>query len=69
VPPPPYLLGAPPSDLPGNVSRLRLQRPVNGHKFGMMRLTTIGRRSGRTQLAIVGYYEDGPNLGTLAMNG
>ena len=49
--------------------RLGLQRPVTGQKFGMMRLTTIGRRSGRTRLAIVGYYEDGPNLVTLAMNG
>ncbi len=35
----------------------------------MMRLTTIGRRSGRTRIAIIGYYEDGPNLVTLAMNG
>jgi deazaflavin-dependent oxidoreductase (nitroreductase family) len=49
--------------------RLGLQRPVTGQKFGMMRLTTIGRRSGRTRLAIVGYFEDGPNLVTLAMNG
>lgn len=35
----------------------------------MMRLTTIGRRSGRTRVAMVGYYPDGPNLVTLAMNG
>jgi deazaflavin-dependent oxidoreductase (nitroreductase family) len=35
----------------------------------MMRLTTLGRRSGRPRVAIVGYYEDGPNLVTLAMNG
>ena len=34
-----------------------------------MRLNTIGRRSGRPRVAIVGYYEDGPNLVTLAMNG
>jgi deazaflavin-dependent oxidoreductase (nitroreductase family) len=34
-----------------------------------MRLTTIGRRSGRERSAILGYYEDGPNLVTLAMNG
>jgi deazaflavin-dependent oxidoreductase (nitroreductase family) len=34
-----------------------------------MRLTTLGRRSGRPRVAIVGYYEDGPNLVTLAMNG
>lgn len=35
----------------------------------MMRLATIGRRSGEPRVAIVGYYEDGPNLVTLAMNG
>jgi deazaflavin-dependent oxidoreductase (nitroreductase family) len=35
----------------------------------MMRLTTRGRRSGQPRVAIVGYYEDGPNLVTLAMNG
>ena len=35
----------------------------------MLRLTTIGRRSGQSRVAIVGYYEDGPNLVTLAMNG
>jgi deazaflavin-dependent oxidoreductase (nitroreductase family) len=34
-----------------------------------MRLTTLGRRSGKTRSAIVGYYEDGPNLVTMAMNG
>jgi deazaflavin-dependent oxidoreductase (nitroreductase family) len=34
-----------------------------------MRLHTVGRRSGRPRVAIVGYYEDGPNLVTLAMNG
>ena len=37
--------------------------------WGAMRLTTIGRRSGRERSAILGYYEDGPNLVTLAMNG
>jgi deazaflavin-dependent oxidoreductase (nitroreductase family) len=35
----------------------------------MMRLTTLGRRSGQPRVAIVGYWEDGPNLVTLAMNG
>lgn len=34
-----------------------------------MRLTTIGRRTGRERGAIVAYYEDGANLVTLAMNG
>ncbi len=49
--------------------RIGLSRPEAGNKFGMMRLTTLGRRSGRPRVAIVGYYEDGPNLVTLAMNG
>ena len=35
----------------------------------MLRLRTIGRRSGQPRVAIVGYLEDGPNLVTLAMNG
>lgn len=34
-----------------------------------MRLTTIGRRTGRARAVIVGYFEDGPNLVTMAMNG
>ena len=34
-----------------------------------MRLTTVGRRSGKKRSAILGYYEDGPNLVTMAMNG
>ena len=34
-----------------------------------MRLKTVGRRSGKARVAIVGYYEDGPDLVTLAMNG
>ncbi len=49
--------------------RIGLSRPKAGGKFGMMRLTTVGRRSGQPRVAIVGYYEDGPNLVTLAMNG
>ena len=35
----------------------------------MLRLRTLGRRSGEPRVAIVGYLEDGPNLVTLAMNG
>jgi deazaflavin-dependent oxidoreductase (nitroreductase family) len=34
-----------------------------------MRVTTIGRRSGKSRSVILGYFEDGPNLVTLAMNG
>jgi deazaflavin-dependent oxidoreductase (nitroreductase family) len=35
----------------------------------MLRLTTVGRRSGKERQAILGYFEDGPNLVTMAMNG
>jgi deazaflavin-dependent oxidoreductase (nitroreductase family) len=49
--------------------RFGLWRPEAGGKFGTMRLTTLGRRSGRPRVATLGYYEDGPNLVTLAMNG
>ena len=34
-----------------------------------MLLTSVGRRTGKERVAILGYYEDGPNLVTLAMNG
>jgi deazaflavin-dependent oxidoreductase (nitroreductase family) len=34
-----------------------------------MRLATVGRRTGRNRSDIVGYFEDGPNLVTMAMNG
>ena len=50
-------------------ARIGLRPPVAGDKFGMMRLRTLGRRSGEPRVAIVGYLEDGPNLVTLAMNG
>jgi F420H(2)-dependent quinone reductase len=49
--------------------RVGLSRPEAGSKFGMLRLATVGRKSGRERIAIVGYYEDGLNLVTLAMNG
>ena len=44
-------------------------RPPTPKQWGMMRLHTVGRRSGRARIAILGYYEDGPNLVTMAMNG
>lgn len=50
-------------------SRFGLTRPTAGKRFGMMRLTTVGRRSGRAREAMIGYYPDGSNLVTLAMNG
>jgi F420H(2)-dependent quinone reductase len=49
--------------------RRGLAPPKSGGKFGYLRLTTIGRRSGKRRAAILGYIEDGPNLVTLAMNG
>ena len=44
-------------------------RPAGSDKWGMMRLTTIGRRSGKERNVILGYFEDGDNLVTMAMNG
>jgi deazaflavin-dependent oxidoreductase (nitroreductase family) len=38
-------------------------------KWGALRLTATGRRSGEPRSVILGYYEDGPNLVTMAMNG
>jgi deazaflavin-dependent oxidoreductase (nitroreductase family) len=37
--------------------------------WGTMRVRTVGRRSGNERAVILGYYEDGPNLVTMAMNG
>ena len=48
--------------------RFGLRRASAG-QWGMMRLTTVGRRSGKERKAILGYFEDGPNLVTMAMNG
>jgi len=49
--------------------RFGLAQPEAGSKFGMLRLTSVGRRSGQPRVAIVGYFEDGQSLVTLAMNG
>jgi deazaflavin-dependent oxidoreductase (nitroreductase family) len=48
--------------------RLGLWRPKE-KRWGTMRLTTMGRRTGEERSVILGYYEDGPNLVTMAMNG
>ena len=48
--------------------RMGLWLPKPG-RWGTMRLKTVGRRSGKERIAILGYYEDGPNLVTMAMNG
>ena len=44
-------------------------RRAKGDKYGMMQLTTIGRRSGQEREVILGFFDDGPNLVTMAMNG
>jgi deazaflavin-dependent oxidoreductase (nitroreductase family) len=38
-------------------------------KWGALRMTTTGRKSGKERSVILGYYEDGGNLVTMAMNG
>ena len=48
---------------------LGLAAPKPGDKFGMMRLTTTGRRTGLERAVILSYIQDGPNFVTLAMNG
>jgi len=48
--------------------RIGLWRPRGG-RWGALRLTTNGRRSGRQRSVLLGYVEDGPDLVTLAMNG
>jgi deazaflavin-dependent oxidoreductase (nitroreductase family) len=49
--------------------RRGLWLPTPGGRFGALRLRTTGRRSGEERAAIVGYFVDGPDLVTLAMNG
>jgi deazaflavin-dependent oxidoreductase (nitroreductase family) len=44
-------------------------RRATSSQWGMLRLRTVGRRSGRARIAIVGFIEDGSNLITPAMNG
>lgn len=48
--------------------RIGLRR-VRPDQWGMMRLTTTGRRTGQLRSVMLGYFEDGANLVTLAMNG
>jgi deazaflavin-dependent oxidoreductase (nitroreductase family) len=43
--------------------------PARAERWGALRLTAVGRRSGQERSVILGYLEDGPNLVTLAMNG
>ena len=48
--------------------RVGLWRP-RGNRWGTLRLTTTGRRTGRKHSVIIAYFEDGPNLIAMAMNG
>jgi F420H(2)-dependent quinone reductase len=44
-------------------------RPATADRYGMMRVTTIGRRTGQERSVILGFLKDGPDMITLAMNG
>jgi F420H(2)-dependent quinone reductase len=44
-------------------------RPATSTQWGMLRLKTIGRQTGKARVAIVGYIEEGPTLVVPAMNG
>ena len=48
--------------------RLGLRAPRDD-QYGMMQVTTIGRRTGQPRSVILGYFDDGENLVTMAMNG
>ena len=49
--------------------RVGLSVPTPGRRFGMLRLHTVGRRSGQPRAVVLGYIEDGDRLVSLAMNG
>ena len=51
------------------LTRGRFGLRESGPSWGMLRLSTVGRRTGEKRAAIVGYLEDGSNLVTPAMNG
>ena len=48
--------------------RLGLRKPKPGG-YGFARLTTTGRRSGEPRSVMIGYFEDGDDVVTMAMNG
>ncbi|WP_277212528.1 nitroreductase/quinone reductase family protein [Isoptericola croceus] len=49
--------------------RYPLTRPTPGGTMGMLRLRTVGRRTGQERAVILGYIDDGGSYVTLAMNG
>jgi deazaflavin-dependent oxidoreductase (nitroreductase family) len=48
--------------------RFGLRQPTT-NQWGTLRLRSVGRRTGRERVAILGYVEDGANLVIPAMNG
>jgi deazaflavin-dependent oxidoreductase (nitroreductase family) len=48
--------------------RRGLWKPKPGN-WGTIKLTTVGRKTGKEREAILGYFEEGPNLVTMAING
>jgi deazaflavin-dependent oxidoreductase (nitroreductase family) len=52
----------------GTGRRIGLRHPTDS-RWGMLRLTSVGRRTGKGRVAILGFVEDGPDLVTPAMNG
>jgi F420H(2)-dependent quinone reductase len=49
--------------------RVGLHHPTPGGQFGILRLHTTGRRTGRPRAVLLGYITDGDRYVTLAMNG
>lgn len=43
--------------------------PPRPDRWGALRLTTTGRRSGKPRSVILAYFEDGPDLVLMSMNG
>jgi len=48
--------------------RIGLRR-LRANQWGVMRLTTTGRRSGQERSVLLGYFGDDPTLVTMAMDG
>lgn len=44
-------------------------RPARGDRYGLAELVTTGRTSGLPRPVMIGYYEDGDDIVTMAMNG
>ncbi|MGI9603245.1 MAG: nitroreductase/quinone reductase family protein [Acidimicrobiales bacterium] len=44
-------------------------RTPKADRYGLMRMTTIGRKTKQPRHVMLGYYEDGSDIVTMAMNG